>query len=171
MYQSLFTVMVNQALAKENFDFERLGSSFFEPAARRTSASERKTAKEGMNLENRTPDINVKGIFVLNSNEFSKHQRVEIEEVEDEEERAEWRKKPKALKSIIEPMESVEGDEETQMDLASDRRHAAAEEFWFQNGKLSDSWEDEESGEESAGEESEPLIKEGTPHPPSTNVT
>ncbi|KAJ6469236.1 hypothetical protein DFH09DRAFT_1111217 [Mycena vulgaris] len=45
MYQSVFTILLNQAVAKSSIDYAALGASFFESAASKTHVSKCKTAK------------------------------------------------------------------------------------------------------------------------------
>jgi hypothetical protein len=45
MYQSLFSVLLNQTLANEQYDFEAMRESFFESAAQETTVPAHKTAR------------------------------------------------------------------------------------------------------------------------------
>ncbi|KAJ7252435.1 hypothetical protein B0H12DRAFT_970226, partial [Mycena haematopus] len=109
MYQSLFTILLNQAVATA--DFSTMEGSFFDEAALKDRLSTRKTAEE-TGFPERTSKNQTK----------TPKKKVRIEEVEDEDEERD-RQKPKATEGIIELAE--EGSKETKKDRAYHR----AEEF------------------------------------------
>ncbi|KAJ7906420.1 hypothetical protein B0H13DRAFT_2333541 [Mycena leptocephala] len=129
MYQSLFTVLLNQTLTSASIDFGAMNGSFFEPAAMKTNVSMRKTAADAegkgpvefVELDPRAPRNPLipvendcaelmmepgKGIIVQDTRETLRTtrsgKRVEMEEIPDEDEE-EWALKPKALAGILEP--------------------------------------------------------------------
>ncbi|KAF8146211.1 hypothetical protein K438DRAFT_1512031, partial [Mycena galopus ATCC 62051] len=98
MYQSAFSVLLNQALAKSAVSLGRMGEGlFFDEAALRNNSSERKTSKGP----------------TKSGEEFS---------LEDEDE-VTWREKPKATKGLLERVEEEEedsDDEEETTNLSPD---------------------------------------------------
>ncbi|KAJ7906578.1 hypothetical protein B0H13DRAFT_2333315 [Mycena leptocephala] len=129
MYQSLFTVLLNQTLSKGSYDFGSIGGSFFESAALKTEVSRRKTAAKTEKMGpggfqeieiHRSSAINEPpssakdncrnsethqshGSFEQDTyaNKRMNRSRVEIEEMPDKEDGL-WEQMPKAEEGILE---------------------------------------------------------------------
>jgi hypothetical protein len=122
MYQSAFSVLLNQTLAKTGLNLEKLGGApFFEKAIPRANASECKTSSAKATKEN-DPEEEVA--------EKSKRKLgfAGIEEVEDEDEKR-WKAKPKSEFNLLEEVDEVRASE-----TEGDR--SEAEKFWLNEGRI-----------------------------------
>ncbi|KAJ7080896.1 hypothetical protein B0H15DRAFT_803824 [Mycena belliarum] len=177
MYQSVFTILLNQSIAESSIDYASLGGLFFEQAALNTSVSEHKTVSfTAKSEEDRLPDPpltesqsretaieDTNGTANSNSEAFKGgkkegSRKASVVEVPDEEEET-WRAKPKAewgLLEEVEPEESVEPvvapQTGTNWQARSRAREARrfsrmAEEFWKNDGRLFGTEEPESKGE------------------------
>ncbi|KAJ7918195.1 hypothetical protein B0H13DRAFT_2321669 [Mycena leptocephala] len=132
MYQSLFTVLLNQTLTKASIDFGAMGGSFFESAVLKSKISERKATEKAVeagdavlaaNIERKQDsaeiprlDPNVEGEKVnshTGKGSFDQDKcastgkinpKVTLDEIPDEEEEK-WRSMPKADLGVLEPVE------------------------------------------------------------------
>jgi hypothetical protein len=133
MYQSAFSVLLNQTLAKTGPNLEKLGGApFFEKAVLRANTPERKTsgAKDMGENERETE-----------ATETSKRKSsfAGMEEIKDEDERK-WKAKPKSEFNLL---EEIEDEQASGMENEKDE----AEKFWFNEGKIFIGDPEERTGE------------------------